>query len=168
MKKKCFIIFMVIMITYIQSGYSQDYKCNKYFDIQISDQRVILKDKSINLKMKDPLDMQGQRVNLKSIKLTFKKDRSEIEDSIFTITELKKIKPFNPYVMIYINTENKLVESLCFVFRNMPKEELKSINIQKLKSYKEKLMRDIIIKELFFETNIIRHRYIIQSLRVFL
>ena len=59
-----------------------------------------------------------------------------------------------------------IANAVSFRFRNMSKNEIKSINIEKFEIYREMLKNRITIQTLIFEKEIVKHGHINQSFRV--
>ncbi len=113
-----------------------------------------------------PRDINNITINLKAIEDNFRKERKEMVQTIFNEEEINQLKNGPVIATVYINSKTRKIDAVSFRFRNMNKDETKSINIEKFEIYREMLKDRIIIQTLIFEKEIAKHGHVNQSFKV--
>ena len=149
--------------------YAQDNILKDGFCIQTDPERkeVYLTDINEAQSNRSPRDSRNIPVSLRAIKVNFQKERNEMEKSIFSEDEISQLKKYRIVATIYINSKTEKIEAVSFLFRNMNKNDINSVDTKKFAEYREMLKSQITVKTLIFNKEIKEHGYINQSFRVF-
>jgi len=162
------VILLWVLLSLISAIHAQNKQLEYGFCIQSNPMKkeVYLIDINEKKCQKSPLDINNKAISLKAIKDDFRNERIEIVKIIFNEDDFNRLKNSSVIATIYINSKTKKIDAVSFRFRNMNKEEIERINIEKFAKYREMLINRITIQTLIFEDVIAKHGYISQTFRV--
>ncbi len=163
------VILLWVLLSLISAIQTQNMQLEYGFCIQSNPMKkeVYLIDINEKKCQKSPLDINNKPISLKAIKDDFRNERIEIGKIIFNEDDFNRLNNSSVIATICINSKTKKIDAVSYRFRNMKKEEIERINIEKFAKYREMLINRITIQTLIFEDVIAEHGFIKQSFRVF-